>query len=341
MIKIDTSNWKTFTLSQIFEKIEPTKGTVTEDLLQGNEVPYIGATKSHNGFLNMVARKGNEEYISKGNCIVLVQIGAGGAGYATYQEKDFIGMAGKTCCAYSKHLTRTTGLFLATLLCKERFRYSYGRSWTGPRICNTQIKLPALKDGTPDWEQMNNIISAIIPAIPKTKNMNKSFILPNMSQWKEFVLGDIFPYITFGKIKQTQDLPEGNEVYYVGAKKTNNGIIQKYGYDSHLISKGNCLIFICDGQGSIGYNNYMDKDFYATINLALGYNDQLNKYNALFLVTLLDLERSRFSFGRKRKATLAHTKIKLPATKESNGTYTPDWKFMENYIKSLPYGDLI
>ena len=31
------------------------------------------------------------------------------------------------------------------------------------------------------------------------------------------------------------------------------------------------------------------------------------------------------------------TKIKLPSDSEGN----PDWKFMENYIKSLSYGDRI
>lgn len=27
--------------------------------------------------------------------------------------------------------------------------------------------------------------------------------------------------------------------------------------------------------------------------------------------------------------------------KYSDNGYVPDWKFMENYIKSLPYGDII
>lgn len=54
-------------------------------------------------------------------------------------------------------------------------------------------------------------------------------------------------------------------------------------------------------------------------------------------MTILDKERFRFSFGRKRKATLKDTLIRLPAT--SNGD--PDWNYMEEYIKSLPYGDCI
>ena len=85
----------------------------------------------------------------------------------------------------------------------------------------------------------------------------------------------------------------------------------------------------------------MDKDFIGTVNLELGYNRNLNKYNAMYLVTVLDLERPKFSFGRKRKPTLASTKIQLPATQKDDGTYEPDWQYMEDYIKSLPYADLI
>ena len=60
----------------------------------------------------------------------------------------------------------------------------------------------------------------------------------------------------------------------------------------------------------------------------------VNKYNGLFIVTLLDKERFKYSFGRKWNGEkLRNTKIKLPFDKDSN----PDWQLMEGYIKSLPY----
>ena len=152
------------------------------------------------------------------------------------------------------------------------------------------------------------------------------------SDWKPFKIGNLFQLMT-GKVSSTDVLTEGDDVYYCGAKKNENGIISKCAYDEKLVSKGNCIVFICDGQGAIGYNNYMDKDFIATVNLVLGYNPNLNKYNAMFLVSVLDLERPKFSFGRKRKRVLPNTVIKLPAQKNSDGKYTPDWQFMEGYIK--------
>lgn len=34
-------------------------------------------------------------------------------------------------------------------------------------------------------------------------------------------------------------------------------------------------------------------------------------------------------------------RIKLPATTNENGEYEPDWQWMENYIKGLPYSGAI
>ena len=156
-----------------------------------------------------------------------------------------------------------------------------------------------------------------------------------------FRLDEIFHFESGKVSNKTEMLEEGDEIYYLGAKKKENGIMEKCAYDERYISKGNCIVFICDGQGSIGYNNYMDKDFIGTVNLELGYNENLNQYNAMYLVTVLDLERPKFSFGRKRKPTLESTKIQLPSIQKDDGTYEPNWQYMEEYIKSLPYADLI
>lgn len=60
----------------------------------------------------------------------------------------------------------------------------------------------------------------------------------------------------------------------------------------------------------------------------------MNVYIGLFLVSLIKLERYRFNYGRKwHKDRMNKSKIKLPI--DTNGN--PDWQFMEDYIKSLPY----
>ncbi len=70
-------------------------------------------------------------------------------------------------------------------------------------------------------------------------------------------------------------------------------------YVEDLVSKGNCITFIGDGQGSVGFANYQPSDFIGSTTLICGYHPKLNRYNALFLVTVFDLERFKYSFGRK------------------------------------------
>ena len=53
-------------------------------------------------------------------------------------------------------------------------------------------------------------------------------------------------------------LEEGDDINYIGAKKSNNGFMQRVQYNEDLITKGNCIIFICDGQGSVGFSNFIE-----------------------------------------------------------------------------------
>ncbi len=60
----------------------------------------------------------------------------------------------------------------------------------------------------------------------------------------------------------------------------------------------------------------------------------LNTYIAMFLNTVIEFEKYRFSYIRKwRKVKILNSKIKLPIIKDG---YL-DWSFMEYYIKHLPY----
>ena len=64
--------------------------------------------------------------------------------------------------------------------------------------------------------------------------------------------------------------------------------------------------------------------------------DWMNKYTGLFITCLLRQERYRYSYGRAYKLdSIRNTELRLPVTSDG----IPDWQWMENYIKSLPYGD--
>ena len=157
-ILLNVNNWKSFSVNNIFQKIVSTKGTTTNELVGGQEIPYISAKKEVNGLEKMCSDE-TKDFISKGNCIVFIALGQGSAGYTTYQRDDFIGMYGKTITGYSTKMNKYNGIFLETVLDLERPKFSFGRSWTGERLLNTKIKLPAkpkLNDkGEQEYEEID------------------------------------------------------------------------------------------------------------------------------------------------------------------------------------------
>lgn len=152
--------------------------------------------------------------------------------------------------------------------------------------------------------------------------------------WQWFRVGDLFPPQKCKCSNATELLEDGDEIAYIGAKKSDNGVMRYVKRVENLVSRGNCIVFIGDGQGSVGYSLYQPVDFIGSTTLIVGYNEHLNPYNATFIVSVLDLERFRYSFGRKyKKEVVANTKIQLPAIKLNNGEFTPDWKYMEDFVK--------
>lgn len=218
-------------------------------------------------------------------------------------------------------------LFYCYVINANKYRYSYGRA------ANKTLKDIELPDDIPEWVykvDLDNYYKTI-----KTNLSHRNLEL-DTSNWQEFQINTIFD-LQNCKCSNASELANGYDIAYIGAKKSNNGVIKYCKADTALVTKGDCIVFICDGQGSVGYTNYMSEDFIGSTTLTVGYNKYLNKYNGLFIVTIADMERYKFSFGRKYRNSLPTTKIKLPVTTEGH----PDWLFMENFIKQLPYSDKI
>ena len=133
-----------------------------------------------------------------------------------------------------------------------------------------------------------------------------------------------------GKRLTKKDQSDGN-IPYVSSSSLNNGIDNYLG-NGH--TDENCISFAC--YGSIGEVFYQDQKVWISDNANVFYlrNRKLNPYLAMFLITVLRLERFRFSYGMTgKKERLQSFDIKLPITKKGE----PDWDFMENFIKALPY----
>lgn len=334
MNKINVKKWHNYRLCDLF-KIKPAKGKNSQQLNDGNDVPYIAASKECNGFNRMVAINGFEDWVSEGNCIQLIHIGDAAAGYANYIPDKFIAMSGKSSCAYNKNMTKYSGLFIATIICKtNKNKYSFKDSWTGDKVKNTIITLPYKTNDEPDWEYMEsymrNIIQESEQNIENLRNINNSKKKINLNNWKSFTIGKLFENVVKPPVLHTKDVTENvNGIPYVVRTKFDNGI--KYNVEKNLQMQSSPA-----GTISFGAENatffYQEKEYVSGRDIYYIDTRYLTKYACLFVVTCLQTIVEKYSYNYGMFPELVKKEeIKLPVNK--NGE--PDWEFMENYMKNI------
>lgn len=165
------------------------------------------------------------------------------------------------------------------------------------------------------------------------------------NNWKEFLFTEIFDIQKGFYNKKPPCFEEGN-IPFIGASDSNNGITgftdygtikanSKIGYGKNepidrKIFKGNAICVT--NNGSVGYAYYQVSDFTCThdVNPLYLLNHELNRYIAMFLIACIEKQRVCFAYARKwRPKRMVNSRIMLPATIEG----TPDWQFMEAYMK--------
>lgn len=350
---MDTTEWKEFKYKDVFVIKKGFYNKKPEHIVPGN-IPFLGATERNNGVteyysiedIESASKTGDDNnaplseklFPPKAVCVT----NNGSVGFAYYHDEQF------TCShdvnpLYIKdgEFNSYSGVFVATVIMRDRYRWTYGRKWRPVRMVDSVIRLPVTEEGKPDWDYMTNYIKSLGIKNPKAKKNSKTSPELKTTEWHSFIIGKLFTKLERGKNKASYNLEDGDDCYYVGAKKDDNGIMRRVIADENLISKGNCIVFIGNGEGSVGYTNYMDDDFIGTSDITVGYNKNLNSRTGMFIVTVLDLERPKYSHGRKWSSRISNTIVKLPAVKLKGDEYRPDWSFMENYIQSLSYGDII
>lgn len=291
-----------------------------EDDLDG--IYFVSRTSANNGIVARVKRLDWLDPMPEN----AITVALGGSVLSCFYQDESFYTSFHIACLYPKiEMSKNELLFYCYVIEKNKYRYNYGRQ------ANKTLKdilVPSI-DELDKWVMDSNIKEFF----ESTKIDEREFQLQK-ENWELFSINDIFQLEKCKCSNATELLEDGNEIAYIGAKKNDNGIMRYVQNVESLVTKGHCIVFIGDGQGSVGYCTYQPNDFIGSTTLTAGYNINLNKYNAQFIITVLDLERYRYSFGRKYGHNVVKSsKIKLPATIIGQ----PDWQFMEDYIKSLPY----
>lgn len=223
-----------------------------------------------------------------------------------------------------RRFTQEEMLVFVTLLRKNIYRYSYARKVTPERLLATEIP-----------ENFNHILGNInivekIVKLSKPKS-NKKFSFSDR-KWEWFNLGDLFTFEKGERLTKL-DRVEGDTTL-ITAGESNNGVSEYISFenfkDKKKIFENRITVDMFFNVFYHDYKYFSDDNIHTLVPI----NFELNKYNSLFLVTMLNKLKYKYAYGRQvRLMRLPLEKIKLPADKNGN----PDWEFMEDYIKSLPY----
>ena len=343
MTDIDTSTWKEFKISDLFE-IKKVKGKTIKEYESGS-IPYVSGTSSNNGVINKVSSLGND--ISEGNCLTVDPI----TGFTAYQEEDFIGrgFSGASIVAlYNENLTRENAEFFCAVIYKKIHESaSYSNLYNTKRLADVTILLPAKEEYVPDFDYMESYIKEIekesitrmkkererkIEAGRKAIGTKKIYAgndeISEDVEWGEFEIKDICQLLR-GKEKAPKKVENG-KYNLISETNYNNGIIKKG--KSEFVFKAPAITVSVNNATSVFYQIH---DFCASVNILILKAKWMEIYPnvALFICSALAKYNSRFDYNAKTsKDRLLESKIQLPVDR---ATGKPDWKYMENYISIL------
>lgn len=222
----------------------------------------------------------------------------------------------------------------------------------------------------PDWKWMGDYIISLHHKPLTTKNKPNNSLSLDVDQWKEFTLNQLFT-LKGGFYNKKPEHSIDGKIPFLASTESNNGVTEYYSIEDinqwdkvgnedytldNKIYKGNCITVTVNG--SVCNAFYQIDDFACSHDITALYikHYKMNPYLAEFLCTIIMQDKYRWSYGRKPHDIKKFGKsvLKLPIQCNLDGTpfidtskkysiegYIPDWKFMENYIKSLPYGDRI
>lgn len=373
-MNLDFSTWKSFAVSKILT-IMNGKGITKEEIAE-NEGSFevVQSGENNNGVIgkiDLVYCKSMGYTYTEKPCLTVAR--SGSAGFVSFQINGcVVGDSAKIlllddCLATTEHY-----VFLQSILMANKFKYTYGRKVTEEKYMNDLIDLPIQHnaDGTPfidvnkkysddgyvpDWKFMENYIKSLHHKPLTTTNKSENVPQLDVEKWKYFYLKNICDITMGNKMDWSAMTMENPEVNFVGRSADDNGVAGKVDLvDGVEPYKAGCITVALGG--SLGSSYLQDEKFYTSQNVSvLEFEDDVSDAAKIFISCLImnESKYKYFPFGRELNTHIrTDFGFTLPVQHNSDGTilidekhtyseegYVPDWQFMEDYIKSLPYGD--
>ncbi|ASJ88968.1 MAG: type I restriction-modification system, DNA specificity (S) subunit [Candidatus Malacoplasma girerdii] len=327
--------WSKFKLENVFKVLKIKKFSAIPES-EGN-IPFISSTTINNGVIKYV----DENPIKYKN---VISITTNGECFVPFFQTDYCCYSSDVEVIYRENLNKDIALFICTLLELESKKYSYNRKPKNGAVGNTIIKLPVNNQNEIDWQYMEDYVKALrereresTQVVLKTTLLK--FLNLDSSYWIKFPIKQFFNVTRGKRIVFNEDYfankDEQNIYPVITATSRNNSVD---GYYFTFNCNGNCIC--CGGEAAGMLSTYqMDKCWVMDRSRILSPKfKEFNKYLAMFFITLINTNQYRFSYGRSANP-IDIEKILIPLPVNINNQ--PDWEYIEEYIKSLPYSKYI
>lgn len=282
-------------------------------------VCFVSRTENNNGVSTFVEKIDNVKPISAGT----LTVAGGGSVLATFlQPYEYYSGRDLFYLTPKRKMSEREMIYYSICIKRNKYRYSYNRQ------ANKTLRDLFIPSKVPD-----KFLKLKIDEL-NTKSVSNKKISLSDRKWEWFKVSELFD-LENGKSIIDNNLCLKGKTPVVSSTVENNGIV---GFAENKADyQGENLTISIRGGGKCFYQK---KPFCATLN-ALVLKPKgfcLTTFSGLFVANILSKEHYRYHYGRIRSMGKVKTeKIKLPADLKGN----PDWQFMEDYIKSLPYSGSI
>ena len=257
-------------------------------------------------------------------------------GLSFYKSDDFMGTVNVTA-GYNDNLTPNIGLYISTVANRARGKYNFGYKRKFDRLRRETLSLPVDDSGQPDWIFMEKYVQIKSNQIKDTYRVPKmhevtDFRTLDEVEWGEYLISDYFEVNKEKGSESNMDALLPGNTPLISAKKINNGLKDFVTTLPRKIKSPNVITWNKDGDGGAGLAYYQEFEFAVDSHVFVLYAKfPANKYNQLFIVTLLSKYKEIFNHGRANSLSrFKAEKIMLPSKGEE-----PDFIFMEQYMKRL------
>lgn len=369
MSKIDTSSWKKFKISELFE-IRKVYGKPLSEYTEG-KTPYVTGSEGNNGVVGYVSAP--PEAISEGGCIAVDPI----KGFAMYQPEPFVGrgFSGASInLLYNDNLTEETAMYVCAAIEKvSKSVAAYTNLFNSDRLKNAEISLPVTTKDVPDWDYMQEriaeleqeriaeleqyLVAAGLNDYTLTEDDCQAMVPRSMMPFR---MGTLFDkqelkcrLSNMDKRRDTSTVFGGEYVIpLVNAKHGDNGI-QYYGRQGEWDVTDKSICIVSNGAiatGDVYPEPQMTGVLWDAYLIKLSKCDTVTDELLMYLSGAIEKAiKLVFDWGNKAVWNkVQHEFVQLPIQTDESGTpvideakayhpdgYVPDWKYMAAYIRVM------